>query len=92
MSGDLVAKVVPDVTGLDKHFDYLVPPALSGRITVGSRVRVPLHGRRIGGWVVAVGPPDERGGVGTEPAGLVPADPGRPGARDPALHLDLPHP
>jgi primosomal protein N' (replication factor Y) (superfamily II helicase) len=54
----LVARVVPDVTGLDKQFDYVVPDALRARVAVGSMVRVPLHGRRVGGWVVALGPPD----------------------------------
>lgn len=53
-----MARVVPDVTGLDKQFDYLVPDALVGRVHVGTIVRVPLHGRRVGGFVVAVGPPD----------------------------------
>jgi primosomal protein N' (replication factor Y) len=53
-----VARVLPNVTGLDKQFDYLVPPALAGDIGVGSIVRVELHGRRIGGWVVALDPPD----------------------------------
>ena len=33
----------------------MVPPALSGRIELGTRVRVVLHGRRVGGWVVADG-------------------------------------
>ena len=51
----LVARVVPDPTGLDKQFDYLVPDALRGVVAVGSLVRVPLHGRRVGGWVVALG-------------------------------------
>lgn len=51
----LVARVVPDVTGLDKQFDYLVPASLRDRIAVGSLVRVMLHGRRIGGWVIALG-------------------------------------
>ena len=54
----LVARVVPDVTGLDKQFDYLVPEPLRARVAVGSMVRVPLHGRRVGGWVVSLGPPD----------------------------------
>ena len=54
----LVARVVPDVTGLDKQFDYLVPESLRASVVVGSMVRVPLHGRRVGGWVVALGPPD----------------------------------
>lgn len=53
-----VARVLPNVTGLDKQFDYLVPPALAGAVEVGSIVRVELHGRRIGGWVVALDPPD----------------------------------
>ena len=54
----LVARVVPDVTGLDKEFDYLVPEPLRDRAAIGSMVRVPLHGRRVGGWVVSLGPPD----------------------------------
>jgi primosomal protein N' (replication factor Y) len=53
----LVARVVPDVTGLDKEFDYLVPDALRNAVDIGTMVRVPLAGRRVGGWVVAVGPP-----------------------------------
>lgn len=51
-----VARVIPDVTGLDKEFDYLVPDGLD--VSVGARVRVPLHGRRVAGWVVALDPPD----------------------------------
>ena len=54
----LVARVVPDLTGLDKHFDYLVPLTLRDRVAVGSIVRVQLHGRRIAGWVVGLGPPE----------------------------------
>ncbi len=54
----LVARVVPDVTGLDKQFDYLVPEPLRARVAVGSMVRVSLQGRRVGGWVVSLGPPD----------------------------------
>lgn len=52
----IVARVLPDVTGIDKAFDYLVPPALVDRVVVGSIVRVSLHGRRVGGWVLRVGP------------------------------------
>lgn len=51
-----VARVLPNVTGLDKEFDYLVPPQLD--VDVGALVRVELHGRRIGGWVLALDPPD----------------------------------
>jgi primosomal protein N' (replication factor Y) len=52
--GPLVARVLPDVSGLDKTFDYLVPDALIDTVVVGSLVRVVLHGRRVGGWVVSV--------------------------------------
>lgn len=45
---------MPDVTGLDKQFDYLIPPELSAHVCVGTLVRVELHGRRIGGWVAAI--------------------------------------
>lgn len=46
--------MLPDVTGLDKVFDYSIPDDLADDITVGTIVRVELHGRRIGGWVVAI--------------------------------------
>jgi primosomal protein N' (replication factor Y) (superfamily II helicase) len=49
-----IARVVPDVTGLDKEFDYLIPVDLVGSVQVGTIVRVELHGRRIGGWVASV--------------------------------------
>ncbi len=51
-----LARVLPDVTGLDKEFDYLIPRALTDRVVVGSIVRVSLHGRRIRGWVTAIDP------------------------------------
>ena len=51
----LVARVVPDVTGVDKVFDYLIPSELHEVIGIGDRVRVPLHGRNVPGWVVAIG-------------------------------------
>lgn len=47
-----VARVLPDVTGLDKSFDYSIPDELRADIRIGTIVRVDLHGRRIGGWVV----------------------------------------
>ena len=46
-------RVVPDVSGLDKAFDYVVPPEMDADVRVGTLVRVSLHGRRVGGWVVA---------------------------------------
>jgi primosomal protein N' (replication factor Y) (superfamily II helicase) len=51
-----VVRVIPDVTGLDKQFDYIVLDGVDA--PVGTRVRVPLHGRRVAGWVVAVDPTD----------------------------------
>ena len=56
MSRRRAVRVIPDVTGLDKEFDYLVPDGLDA--PVGTRVRVPLHGRRVAGWVVAADPSD----------------------------------
>lgn len=50
--GALIARVVPDLTGLDKQFDYLVPEALTDKVRVGSLVRVPLGPRTIRAWVV----------------------------------------
>jgi len=51
----LVARVVPDVTGVDKVFDYLIPSELHEQVAVGDRVRVPLHGRNVPGWVTEIG-------------------------------------
>lgn len=53
-----VCRVQPDVPAVARAFDYLVPPELSdaqspGMLTVGTIVRVPLHGRRVRGWVLA---------------------------------------
>ncbi len=50
-------RVVPDVPAIHKRFDYSVPAALAGEVRVGSRVRVELHGRRVGAWVVEDGVP-----------------------------------
>jgi primosomal protein N' (replication factor Y) len=48
----LIASVVPDVSGIDKVFDYIVPDSFAERVWVGARVRIDLNGRRIGGWIV----------------------------------------
>lgn len=47
-----VVRVLPDVAALSKTFDYSVPESIEQRVTVGTQVRVRLHGRRVGGWVV----------------------------------------
>ncbi len=54
MSGR-VCRVLPDVTAVDRAFDYSVPDALGASVRVGAIVRVPLHGRRVRGWVIADG-------------------------------------
>jgi len=50
-----VARVVCDVVAIRKAFDYLVPEALASRVAVGTEVRVVLQGRRVRGWVTALG-------------------------------------
>ena len=47
-----VVRVLPDVAAIDKEFDYLVPDGVE--VHVGDVVRIDLHGRRVGGWIVAV--------------------------------------
>jgi primosomal protein N' (replication factor Y) len=59
----LTARVLPDLTGLDKQFDYLVPVDLASLVVPGSQVRMPLHGRAVGGWVLSVGSTDDAVGV-----------------------------
>ena len=54
-----MVSVVPDVTGIDRSFDYFVPDELVPVIGIGSRVRISLHGRRVGGWVESFNDPDE---------------------------------
>ncbi len=54
-----IVRVRPDEAAIDKTFDYLVPVTWSRAdqrlaTTVGSRVRIGLHGRRLAGWVVEV--------------------------------------
>lgn len=53
-------RVVPDVPAIHRQFDYEVPEALDDLVSLGSRVRIALHGRRVGAWVVAddVVPPE----------------------------------
>lgn len=53
----LVARVLPDTSGPDKAFDYVVPPELVASVCVGTRVRVVLARRRVGGWVMSLGEP-----------------------------------
>lgn len=55
-------RVVPDVRGLDRAFDYRLPDRLAERVREGTIVRVPLQGRRVRGWVVEL--------AGEPPAGV----------------------
>ncbi len=45
-----VCRVLPDVTAVDRAFDYTI----DDDAPVGTIVRVPLHGRRVRGWIVAM--------------------------------------
>lgn len=47
-----ICRVRPDIPAIRRAFDYLVPAPLVGAVRVGAVVRVPLHGRRVRGWVV----------------------------------------
>lgn len=64
--------MVPEVSGIDKVFDYLVPESLVPRAGRGTRVRIDLNGRRVGGWVVDIGSADERTDLQVDIDRLVP--------------------
>ena len=53
-----IARVLCDRSGPDRAFDYRIPDDLSAKITIGSVVRIDLHGRKIGGWVKEFDPSD----------------------------------
>ncbi len=53
--GDVAVRVRPDVSGLDKEFDYLVPQAMTERLTIGAMVRIELNRRNVAGWVTEIG-------------------------------------
>ncbi|MBA2608295.1 MAG: hypothetical protein H0U92_05125 [Actinobacteria bacterium] len=50
-----VVQVLPDVSAIDRVFDYEVIERDDPRVRIGSIVRIDLHGRRVRGWVVAEG-------------------------------------
>jgi primosomal protein N' (replication factor Y) (superfamily II helicase) len=54
-------RVRTEVAALPKEFDYRVPEGWSDDVRVGTRVRVPLHGRSVRGWVVADDLPSPEG-------------------------------
>ena len=49
--GRRIVRVVPNVSGVNKTFDYLVPESLKN-VKVGCIVRVELQGRRVDAWVI----------------------------------------
>lgn len=56
-----VVGVIPDVAGLEAVFDYAFPEKL-GEPFVGMRVRAPLHGRSVAGWISELDttPPEDK--------------------------------
>ena len=48
-----VVRVVPDVAGIARRFDYAVPERFAAQVRVGTIVRIDLNGRRVRAWVVA---------------------------------------
>lgn len=55
-AGPAVVRVLPDVSGLEKEFDYVPAAGGAGEAPpVGSLVRVELNRRTVAGWVTAVG-------------------------------------
>ncbi|WP_254126966.1 hypothetical protein [Aquihabitans sp. G128] len=50
--GRRIVRVLPDVVGIDKEFDYLVPEGVV--VHEGDVVRIQLGPRRVGGWITAL--------------------------------------
>jgi primosomal protein N' (replication factor Y) len=65
-------RVRTEVAALAKTFDYAVPAKWASDMRVGTRVRVPLHGRSVRGWVV--GTNASTGESGDKPADGAPPD------------------
>lgn len=47
-----IARVLPDVSGIDTEFDYEIPDAMVPRVRTGTIVRADLNNRRIRAWVL----------------------------------------
>ncbi len=52
--GDRLIRVLPDVSGLEREFDYFCPARWADDVDIGSLVRFDLNRRRVAGWVTAV--------------------------------------
>ncbi|MEJ7845375.1 MAG: hypothetical protein WKF93_06995 [Acidimicrobiales bacterium] len=75
-------RVLADVPAVERRFDYLVPDTHVGTVAAGAMVRIDLHGRRVGGWVVEVDV-DPPPGVALKPLARV------SGVGPPAAVVDL---
>jgi len=47
-----VARVVPDVSGIEGEFDYIIPAKFDAFVEAGTIVRVNFHNRRVRAWVI----------------------------------------
>lgn len=70
------AEVIVDLNArrTDRVFHYAVPPGFKEEVTVGSRVLVPFGGRRLAGYVVGFGFPEDTVKI-REIAGILDAEP-----------------
>ena len=50
-----IVSVITEVGAIRRPLDYLIPLGFKGPTEAGSRVRVPLHGRSVKGWIVGPG-------------------------------------
>ena len=62
-----VVRVRTEVAAVGRDFDYAIPASWTNEVGLGTRLRVPLHGRSVRAWVVGVdvAPPE---GVDVLPA------------------------
>ena len=56
----LGVRVLPTSPAVGRRFDYSVPDRWRDAVGSGGRVRIRLHGRPVGGWVIAVDPDRRR--------------------------------
>jgi primosomal protein N' (replication factor Y) len=50
----MYVRVRPDVFALDDTFVYSIPEKFEKQISIGALVRVPMHGRRVNGWITDI--------------------------------------
>ena len=53
--GMVAVRVLPDISGLDKEFDYLLSAEQAGAVAIGDQVKVVLKGRTVSGWITGIG-------------------------------------